>query len=1238
MAPPTPAPLRTLGRLLRAAAGLALLLALTAGLPALLLKVGHQPGELTGGWHLLTQQDDGSLLLVVLTLIGWAAWAAFTGSAILEILALARGRSVRRVRGLGGLQSLAGFLIGSIVLLAPTAASAATPSPAVAATHLTGTASPGPSRSATATVSSDEAKWPTHTVTSATEAPWDLAVTYLGDGQRWKDIAALNPDVPHIAAGDQYLPKGTVIKLPADARTSAPTTSAATTASSAPATPSPATATPNTPSAPGQDEQKTQDTGGSNDAGQATEHTVQDGENLSRIAQEAYGDPDQWPTVFEANKGEAQPGGHHFTDPDLIFPGQHLKLPHAGTPTTPPGTPAPGDTTGQHATPPPATDHPAPPKHDTTPPGQAPGADAGKGAETDKPTPPAAAPAPPSPTVPVQPAPRTAVPAPSADNKPVAPPAAQASSDSDTVLAPAAVWAGAGALAAALVTTLTTRRILQQRRRRPGRRIPMPQGSAAATEQGLRAAQHPTGFDLLSTALRSLALNLAAAGRDLPVITAVVLHEAKVELHLASDTAPMKPFTEAAGRQDLWVCPASSPDLADDEQLKDADTPYPALVSIGWDGAGHLVLIDLEHIGILNLAGDDDVARHVLQAIAVELASTPLPGHLEVTTLADTAPGLETAAPERVVRINDTAAATAELTSHTDDQRRALAAVGADSLRAARLLDDAAGAWTPHILLAGALPDDTDHTPLFNALTAEPRTAGAVITAGANTELPATAWTLECQGPDHTVALPGSALPVKLQGLSDAHFADAMELLTLAASDHDVPGPDWTRTADDQDDDEPERGAPKRSDDTTGSTDAVGGESGEETAGAVGENAADDDGLPAKYAELEQDGALQDADPLPDSSERGTLPAPTIVPAKRQDEDDPKSTGPSLAEVLAAENDEDDASETAPHAGEKNRSPRPASGPADTALAKASPCATPAAPAVSITLPAPASPSAPAVGADSPPTPGAADATTAGYPAAADETGPAVLLLGPISIEGARGRIDSSRRSAGIELTAFLALNPGVDHHAIDDALWPGRLVNKQMRNAVISRTRSWLDKDATGNAHLPRVQDTGDSRYRLGPGVTCDWTHFQRFARTGLAHHDEDGDLALRRALSLVRGRPFTGIDAQRYAWAEPVIQEMVSAVVDIAYELSTRRRETGDISGALWAARRGLLAAEESELLHRQIFLAHHAAGDIEALREAAVRLARINEQLLGGVDMEAETAELLRNLLPRPLTRAR
>ncbi|MEU8502227.1 hypothetical protein AB0C86_36765 [Streptomyces lavendulae] len=138
--------------------------------------------------------------------------------------------------------------------------------------------------------------------------------------------------------------------------------------------------------------------------------------------------------------------------------------------------------------------------------------------------------------------------------------------------------------------------------------------------------------------------------------------------------------------------------------------------------------------------------------------------------------------------------------------------------------------------------------------------------------------------------------------------------------------------------------------------------------------------------------------------------------------------------------------------------------------------------------------------------------------------------------------------------------------------------------------------------------------------------------ARIQAAGTDRWAELALRRALALVRGRPFAAIDPQRYARAEPVVPEMVSAIADVAYELSSRRREAADYADALWAAHQGRLAAEENELLHRQIFLAHHGADEVDALREAAARLARINEGLGGGVDMEAETAQLLQMLLPR------
>ena len=50
-------------------------------------------------------------------------------------------------------------------------------------------------------------------------------------------------------------------------------------------------------------------------------HTVVSGDSLSKIAREYYGDAMKYPVVFEAN----QP---MLTDPDKIYPGQVLRIPH----------------------------------------------------------------------------------------------------------------------------------------------------------------------------------------------------------------------------------------------------------------------------------------------------------------------------------------------------------------------------------------------------------------------------------------------------------------------------------------------------------------------------------------------------------------------------------------------------------------------------------------------------------------------------------------------------------------------------------------------------------------------------------------------------------------------------------------------------------------------------------------------------------------------------------------------
>lgn len=49
-------------------------------------------------------------------------------------------------------------------------------------------------------------------------------------------------------------------------------------------------------------------------------YVVKSGDSLSKIAQREYGDANKWRRIFEANQDKLK-------DPDLIHPGQELKIP-----------------------------------------------------------------------------------------------------------------------------------------------------------------------------------------------------------------------------------------------------------------------------------------------------------------------------------------------------------------------------------------------------------------------------------------------------------------------------------------------------------------------------------------------------------------------------------------------------------------------------------------------------------------------------------------------------------------------------------------------------------------------------------------------------------------------------------------------------------------------------------------------------------------------------------------------
>ncbi|MFF4699927.1 hypothetical protein [Streptomyces chattanoogensis] len=614
--PPRPTTRLGLAAVLRAALSLLVLASVLVGLPVVLTVAtpllwanGHD--ELA---HLLTRPDPGGdAFVLVLLAVAWLAWGHFTTCVLVEALAQARGRIARPLRGFGVSQRAAATLISSIVVLMPTGTALAspvgaqtasahpTPGPATATsskpTHAADAAAPDitPSghHSHNSRSADDQRTYTVREVRPA-ESLWSIAARELGDGELWVQIAAANEgrtmtDGTRFHA-DGFLQPGWTLRLPAQQ----------TAHHASPGAPPPSV-------------------------------TVKTGQTLSQIAEEQLGNADRYPAIFEKNRGQMQPGGRHFTDPDLIFTGQRLELPApaagGGRSAAPPRAPKTGSDkphtphaprpprdhahppTGPRTTPSPDTAHPNSPHT----PQQQHDADA----------------APSAPRTSARPSARTTEPAPHspAASSPPAREAATTTADSFDLQH----LAGVGALlAASAAGALGLKRILQQRRRRRGETIAMPE-EPSGLEQALTAVAEPGSVRLLDTALRTLHHHVLTSDGGLPQLRGAKVTGRSVEL-LPEDGPqdPIAPF--ASGAEGWWSLPEGAELLAPDEAQHVA-APWPGLVTIGNSPDGDLMLLNLPHTRTVLLEGTDADVRTVARAIAMEAATCVWNDRTEILTV-----------------------------------------------------------------------------------------------------------------------------------------------------------------------------------------------------------------------------------------------------------------------------------------------------------------------------------------------------------------------------------------------------------------------------------------------------------------------------------------------------------------------------------------------------------------------------------------------------------------------------
>ncbi len=254
---------------------------LLGGVPILLLAWGDPLSLMEVSWSTaFTRPDDGTILLGLLSVVGWIAWVVIAVTTITELISLLSRTRIRiQLPGITWLQPVVGALVA--MALSPVLSSHADEPSPPPASH-----APQEVEQESHSVAPPEMNQSPplrELVVQRGDELWGLAERELGNGAHWRSIIASNPGM----TADTVLKPGEIIKLPP--------------------------AVDSVRAAPSAD---------------ASYVTVERHDTLWDLAEEHLGDAQRWPEIFNANMAVV-------SDPDEIDIGWQLALPTDATVTTP---------------------------------------------------------------------------------------------------------------------------------------------------------------------------------------------------------------------------------------------------------------------------------------------------------------------------------------------------------------------------------------------------------------------------------------------------------------------------------------------------------------------------------------------------------------------------------------------------------------------------------------------------------------------------------------------------------------------------------------------------------------------------------------------------------------------------------------------------------------------------------------------------------------------------------------
>ncbi len=724
---------------MRVIRGLAALVVLLCGLFAvpvfLVVAVGNPlPGDLdwaqlVGG---LTRPDDGSILVGLVTVVAWIAWAVFAASVVVETIAVLSRQRVRiRLPGLMTSQRLVSGLVVAVVALVVVtpqlghaSPAGATPAPSHDEAPTAVTAAPVAERVASAeqdhaSAAAPRASGVRHTVERGDDL-WSLAERFYGEGREWRKIAAANPDV--LTGGPDRLVPGWRLLIPDVER------------------------------AP---------------AGRTV--VVEPGDTLSSIAGRWCSDADRWPEVYEANRFQ-------LDDPDELPVGLTLVLP--GRSADKPGDAPSGPTSGAESRARAETG-----ARDVRPVAEESGTTARE---------PDALPRPradgPTATTPGAPSAPTGV-TPSA-RETAAPDSTDDLSPSGALAAVDPVVAGlagvSGLLAAAVISGVGLRRRAQLQVRPVGRRIRHPSPAAQLAEAHLGRRQQPMGLRTLDLATRAIAAHCHRTGTELPEVRTASVHTDHLDLELGAPCSDAPPGFLADGSR--WRLLARDVDLLRSiPGLSDAVRPYPALVTLGVTSQGGQVVADLEQLRLTSVESSaGEAAEAVLSAIALELSCSPWAEELEVVMVGACERLPEALGRHNVTRADELGPVLDRLSQRAAAQRTHLAG---GSLAAKRIDPDLADPWVPTILVVDGPLSADEQRQLRALVLSEPPVSIAAV--GVNLTAAPCRVVLSGVGADLIARIEPYGIVVAPQLLTPPAAAAVIDLVEATGRSDTTPAPWW---------------------------------------------------------------------------------------------------------------------------------------------------------------------------------------------------------------------------------------------------------------------------------------------------------------------------------------------------------------------------------------------------------------------------------------------------------------